>query len=58
MNIVHILGNGFDINLGMKTRYADFYDYYKKIKSSSEILSPQKPGPGATGQNPTPPPKK
>lgn len=26
MNIVFLIGNGFDINLGMKTSYADFYD--------------------------------
>lgn len=28
MNIVFLIGNGFDINLGMKTSYADFYDDY------------------------------
>ncbi|MCD7968789.1 MAG: bacteriophage abortive infection AbiH family protein [Alistipes sp.] len=28
MNIVFLVGNGFDLNLGMKTRYGDFYDYY------------------------------
>lgn len=28
MNIVFLIGNGFDINLGMETSYADFYDYY------------------------------
>lgn len=26
MNIVYILGNGFDINLGLKTQYQEFYD--------------------------------
>ncbi len=26
MNIVFLIGNGFDRNLGMKTSYADFYD--------------------------------
>ncbi len=25
MNVSFIFGNGFDINLGMKTRYVDFY---------------------------------
>lgn len=28
MNITYIIGNGFDINLGMKTRYVDFYKWY------------------------------
>lgn len=30
MNILFILGNGFDINLGLKTRYQEFYDVYSK----------------------------
>ena len=28
MNITYIIGNGFDINLGLKTRYVDFYKWY------------------------------
>lgn len=28
MNILYLIGNGFDVSLGMKTRYADFYDAY------------------------------
>lgn len=28
MNITFLIGNGFDINLGYKTKYKDFYDYY------------------------------
>lgn len=28
MNITYIIGNGFDINLGLKTRYMDFYKWY------------------------------
>lgn len=28
MNITYIIGNGFDINLGLKTRYDDFYKWY------------------------------
>lgn len=28
MNITYLLGNGFDINIGLKTRYQDFYLYY------------------------------
>ena len=30
MNIVYLIGNGFDLNLGMKTSYADFYESYLK----------------------------
>ena len=28
MNILYLIGNGFDLSLGMKTRYEDFYEYY------------------------------
>lgn len=28
MNITYLIGNGFDINLGLKTKYTDFYDEY------------------------------
>jgi len=38
MKIVFLIGNGFDINLGMKTRYADFYSSYHKKKSESELI--------------------
>lgn len=30
MNITFLIGNGFDLNLGLKTSYSDFYDYYQK----------------------------
>lgn len=30
MNITFLIGNGFDLNLGLKTSYKDFYKYYKK----------------------------
>lgn len=36
MNITYIIGNGFDMNLGLKTRYQDFYDYYQNQSSPSE----------------------
>jgi hypothetical protein len=41
MRILHIMGNGFDLNLGLKTRYEDFYAYYKQVSSlnSQEIES-------------------
>ncbi len=29
MNITFLIGNGFDINIGLKTSYADFYKYLK-----------------------------
>lgn len=28
MNITYLIGNGFDVNIGIKSRYADFYKYY------------------------------
>ena len=34
MNIVFLIGNGFDMNLGMKTSYAAFYDHYTKTYGS------------------------
>ena len=38
MNITFLIGNGFDINLGLKTRYADFYDYYQERASENSII--------------------
>lgn len=38
MNIVYIIGNGFDLNLGMKTRYSDFYEYYKNSESKNNLV--------------------
>ena len=28
MEIAYLIGNGFDLNLGLKTKYDDFYNYY------------------------------
>jgi len=39
MNILHIIGNGFDLNLGLKTSYRDFYDYYQSIDSKKTHVS-------------------
>lgn len=39
MNVLIFVGNGFDINLGMKTRYSDFYQYYKSVKSQSSLIN-------------------
>lgn len=38
MRILYFIGNGFDINLGMKTRYIDFYKYYQEIESKSNVI--------------------
>lgn len=29
MNVLYLIGNGFDLRLGIPTRYADFLEYYK-----------------------------
>ncbi|MDR0954391.1 MAG: bacteriophage abortive infection AbiH family protein [Rikenellaceae bacterium] len=36
MNIVYLIGNGFDINLGMKTGYKDFYNYYLNLPKDGD----------------------
>lgn len=39
MNITFFIGNGFDINIGLKTKYSDFLDYYidsKKLENSKD----------------------
>jgi hypothetical protein len=36
METAFFIGNGFDINLGMRTRYSDFYESYKSIDSKSD----------------------
>lgn len=33
MNVALIIGNGFDLNMGLPTSYADFYQYYLKVVS-------------------------
>ncbi|WP_215222824.1 AbiH family protein [Echinicola shivajiensis] len=38
MKIVYLLGNGFDLSLGMKTGYKDFYEYYQSTNSKSEVV--------------------
>lgn len=38
MNILYIIGNGFDLNLGLKTSYSEFYKYYKSVKSPSSLI--------------------
>ena len=36
--VTFIIGNGFDIGLGMKTRYGDVYDEYVKTPSATEVI--------------------
>lgn len=38
MNILYLIGNGFDINLGMKTEYKDFYTHYLNVESPNENI--------------------
>jgi len=38
MNILFFIGNGFDLNLNMATRYSDFYKYYVSVKTSSKLI--------------------
>jgi hypothetical protein len=38
MKIVYILGNGFDVNLNLETKYTDFYKMYKKIESKNDSI--------------------
>jgi hypothetical protein len=36
MNIVYLIGNGFDLNLGMKTSYRDFCEYYTNLPKDND----------------------
>ena len=36
MNITFLIGNGFDVHLGLKTRYTDFYDIYINSNKDTE----------------------
>lgn len=38
MNIVYLIGNGFDLNLRLPTDYKHFYEYYVTSHSTSEII--------------------
>lgn len=38
MDVVYIIGNGFDLQIGLPTRYSDFYKYYTSIESKSESI--------------------
>ena len=36
MNVALIIGNGFDLNIGLPTSYSDFYEYYLKVDSQED----------------------
>ena len=38
MNILYFIGNGFDLNLKMKTSFQDFLNFYKKIHNDSSTI--------------------
>ena len=38
MNITFLIGNGFDINIGLKTSYLNFYDYFDERASEENML--------------------
>lgn len=39
MRTVYLIGNGFDVNLGLPTKYPDFYDYYLGLDRSNDSES-------------------
>ena len=39
MKIVHLIGNGFDLNIPIKTSYKDFYKYYVQQKSKHPLVA-------------------
>lgn len=38
MNITFLIGNGFDINLGLNTRYSDFYPYFVEKATETNMI--------------------
>lgn len=38
MQILYLIGNGFDINLDMKTRYTEFCKFYQNVSTESTVL--------------------
>jgi len=38
MNILYVIGNGFDLKLKMETSFKNFLSSYKKIKSTNETI--------------------
>lgn len=42
MRTVYLIGNGFDVNLDLPTRYNDFYNYYLGLNKSKDSVSVSK----------------
>lgn len=42
MKITFLIGNGFDINLGLKTKYKDFVNHYKQINYEENTFIDEK----------------
>ena len=38
MNITFLIGNGFDLNLGLHTRYSDFYPYFIEMSTENNMI--------------------
>lgn len=38
MNITYLLGNGFDLNIGLRTKYTDFIPEYVNLETKDEVL--------------------
>lgn len=38
MQLLYLIGNGFDINAGLNTRYSDFYNYYINKENRDENI--------------------
>ena len=38
MNTTFLIGNGFDLNVGLKTRFKDFLPVYQKIESHNPVI--------------------
>ena len=38
MNVTYLIGNGFDLGLGLKTRFSDFLPIYISEKSKDEDI--------------------
>lgn len=39
MNVTFLIGNGFDLNLGLPTKYSDFIQVYEQIKGKSDAMT-------------------
>ena len=39
MKTLYIIGNGFDLNLGLKTSYKDFYQHYMSVESTTKSIA-------------------